>query len=175
MDKKIKIKSKSSALFGKKVNLPIDGEVEISTDGTLEVSEKCANLLVEKTEHYSYVESETKKDDSKDDSTKKVTKPVTDKKADKKAVKVEKTEELEDEEDESEEDESENEDEQEDEETEDEDDSEDNVPLTKESLNELEIEDLISILKDAEIEEDKYSKFVTKKGLLINFILKTIK
>lgn len=167
---KVKIKAKSTSMYGKKINLPIDGEVKIDENGILEVSSECANLLVEKTENYSFVEEKeatTKKDDKKKSETEKSKKSETTKKSSKKVEEVE-------------EDEEETEDETSDEETRDDsDDSEDeeedeDVTYTKEDLNALEITDLIEILKEANISEDKYEKFKTKKGLLINFILKTL-
>lgn len=175
---KVKIKAKSTSMYGKKINLPIDGEVKIDENGILEVSSECANLLVEKTENYSFVEEKeaatTKKDDKKKSETEKTKKSETTKKSSKKV-----------EEDEEETEDEETEDETSEEET-DEDDSDDNsddsedeeededVTYTKEDLNALEITDLIEILKEANISEDKYEKFKTKKGLLINFILKTL-
>lgn len=173
---KVKIKAKSTSMYGKKINLPIDGEVKIDENGILEVSSECANLLVEKTENYSFVEEKeatTKKDDKKKSETEKSKKSETTKKSSKKVEEVE--------EDEEETEEEETEDETSDEETDEDnsDDSEDeeedeDVTYTKEDLNALEITDLIEILKEANISEDKYEKFKTKKGLLINFILKTL-
>lgn len=48
MESKKKIKTVLKDLGGKKLNLPIDGEVTISEDGTVEVSELCCELLVVK-------------------------------------------------------------------------------------------------------------------------------
>lgn len=45
--KKITISSKNQNLWGGKVNLPVDGEVDISKDGKLSVSEQCAAFLAE--------------------------------------------------------------------------------------------------------------------------------
>ena len=149
---KIKIKAKSPNLFGNKIIVPIDGEVSILADGTLEVSVECADILINKTTDYENIDldgSETKKEekvkDSKDNADKAGKK---DKKADSKT----KDESDKDEEEEEEED--------------------DSTPFTKESLEALEIKDLLEILESAEVEPAKYEKFKTKKNLLINFILK---
>jgi len=53
---KILIKSKNVKVYGKKMILPIDGEVTISENGELEVSKECANLLLQ-SENYELVES----------------------------------------------------------------------------------------------------------------------
>ena len=165
---KVKIKAKSTSMYGKKINLPIDGEVKIDEKGILEVSSECANLLVEKTENYSFIEDEqpaplkkdnTKKETKEDDDSKKSSKKS---KTSKKSKKVEEVEETEEDDSSDESDDSDNEEDEED------------VTYTKEDLNALEISDLIEILKEANISEDKYEKFKTKKGLLINFILKTL-
>jgi hypothetical protein len=52
--KKVKIISKNKALFGKAVNLPVDGKVKISESGELEVSQEAAELLVNGSSHYYY-------------------------------------------------------------------------------------------------------------------------
>lgn len=170
---KVKIKAKSTSMYGKKINLPIDGEVKIDENGILEVSSECANLLVEKTENYSFIEDEQPAP-LKKDNTKKETKEDDDsKKSSKKSKKVEEVEETEEDEETSEE-ETEDDDSSDESDDSDNEEDEEDVTYTKEDLNALEISDLIEILKEANISEDKYEKFKTKKGLLINFILKTL-
>lgn len=44
---KIEIKTSKEQLANKKINLPLDGEVQIGEDLCVEVSEECANLMVE--------------------------------------------------------------------------------------------------------------------------------
>lgn len=46
--------------------------------------------------------------------------------------------------------------------------------FTKEDLSKLEIKDLVEILENAGIDKSKYDKFTSKKGLLINYILKNL-
>lgn len=179
---KVKIKAKSTSMYGKKINLPIDGEVKIDENGILEVSSECANLLVEKTENYSFIEDEqpaplkkdnTKKETKEDDDSKKSSKKSETSKKSKKVEEVEETEEDEEDEETSEE-ETEDDDSSDESDDSDNEEDEEDVTYTKEDLNALEISDLIEILKEANISEDKYEKFKTKKGLLINFILKTL-
>lgn len=46
--------------------------------------------------------------------------------------------------------------------------------LSKESLEKLTIKDLLVILEDSGVDKSSYSKFISKKSLLINFIIKTL-
>jgi hypothetical protein len=169
MDKKIKIRVSELAMYGQSVIVPNDGEVSIDSDGILEVSEETAKLLLENTSSYVEVGTDGKATTSKDKAVKTTTKA----KKVEAVVEEEETEEEETEEEETEEEETEEE-ETEEEETEEEE-TEEETGLTKESLSELEISELIDILKTAKIEKASYAKYVNKKGLLINFILKTIK
>jgi TATA-binding protein-associated factor Taf7 len=159
MDKKIKIRVSELAMYGQSVIVPNDGEVSIDSDGILEVSEETAKLLLENTSSYVEVGTDGKATTSKDKAVKTTTKA----KKVEAVVEEEETEEEETEEEETEEEETEEEE------------TEEETGLTKESLSELEISELIDILKTAKIEKASYAKYVNKKGLLINFILKTIK
>jgi hypothetical protein len=42
----MKIVTSSKQVFGKKLNVPFDGTVEVSEEGILEVSDKCADVLL---------------------------------------------------------------------------------------------------------------------------------
>lgn len=58
----IKIKAKNPSVKGMKLIVPIDGTIDIDANGVAEVSESAANLLVNKTNDWSYLseKSETK-------------------------------------------------------------------------------------------------------------------
>ena len=136
---KVKIKAKSTSMYGKKINLPIDGEVKIDENGILEVSSECANLLVEKTENYSFIEDEQPAPLKKDNAKKETKEDDDSKKSSKKSEtlkKSKKVEEVEETEDETEEDEETSEEETEDDDSDNEEDDED-VTYTKEGLNAL--------------------------------------
>ena len=50
----MKIKAKNSKIFGIKLNVPVDGLIEIDANGVAEVSEKAANMLVNGTNDWEY-------------------------------------------------------------------------------------------------------------------------
>lgn len=50
----MKIKAKNSKVFGIKLNVPVDGLIEIDANGVAEVSEKAANMLVNGTNDWEY-------------------------------------------------------------------------------------------------------------------------
>lgn len=50
----MKIKAKNSKVFGIKLNIPVDGLIEIDANGVVEVSEKAANMLVNGTNDWEY-------------------------------------------------------------------------------------------------------------------------
>lgn len=56
----MKIKAKNPSVKGMKLIVPIDGTIEIDANGMAEVTEKAAELLVSKTNDWSYVDSEVK-------------------------------------------------------------------------------------------------------------------
>lgn len=182
----VKIKSTDNSVFGKQVVLPIDGETSVSADGILEVSEAAAKLLVENTSDYTYLPDPAKAKETKK-AAEKAEKPAAKKKVETVEETEEETEEEEDDSDEDTEEEetededtdeddtdSEDEDSDDDETEETEDDEEDEPAFTKESLQTLEISDLVAILKEAKVDEAKYAKLIDKKGLLINYILKNV-
>ena len=51
----IKIKAKNPSVKGMKLIVPIDGTIDINANGVAEVSESAANLLVNKTNDWSYL------------------------------------------------------------------------------------------------------------------------
>lgn len=145
---KILIKSKNVKVYGKKMILPIDGEVTISENGELEVSKECANLLLQ-SENYELVESKnlgglggikgSKKEKLSDAKNTQNTKVI----------------------------------EEEDDQEEDGDDDEDES-YTKEQLEELEISDLLDIVKSSGVAKNKYAKIAKDKEKLIEYILSNI-
>lgn len=50
----MKIKAKNSKVFGIKLNVPVDGLIEIDANGVAEVSEKAAKMLVNGTNDWEY-------------------------------------------------------------------------------------------------------------------------
>ena len=50
----MKIKAKNSRVFGIKLNVPVDGLIEIDANGVAEVSEKAAKMLVNGTNDWEY-------------------------------------------------------------------------------------------------------------------------
>lgn len=50
----MKIKAKNSKVFGIKLNVPVDGLIEIDVNGVAEVSEKAAKMLVNGTNDWEY-------------------------------------------------------------------------------------------------------------------------
>ena len=50
----MKIKAKNSKVFGIKLNVPVDGLIEIDANGVAEVSEKAAQMLVNGTNDWEY-------------------------------------------------------------------------------------------------------------------------
>ena len=50
----MKIKAKNSKVFGIKLNVPIDGLIDIDASGVAEVSEKAAKMLVNGTNDWEY-------------------------------------------------------------------------------------------------------------------------
>lgn len=57
----MKIKAKNPSVKSMKLIVPIDGMIDIDANGVAEVTEKAAELLVNKTNDWSYVDSEVKK------------------------------------------------------------------------------------------------------------------
>lgn len=58
----MKIKAKNSKVFGIKLNVPVDGLIEIDANGVAEVSEKAAKMLVNGTNDWEYF-NDSKGDD----------------------------------------------------------------------------------------------------------------
>lgn len=151
MENQIKIRVKAVAMHGKSVKLPGAGLTVINKKGIIKVSAEVAQLLLTNRNDYELYEKEKVEDvKTEEDDTEEDDQTGGD---------------AEDEEDEDDEEDSEDEDEE----------DEDVNPLTKENLEKLEIDEIVQILKDSEIDATKYEKFLTKKGLLINFVLKTLK
>lgn len=57
----MKIKAKNPSVKSMKLIVPIDGMIDIDANGVAEVTEKAAELLVNKTNDWSYVDSDVKK------------------------------------------------------------------------------------------------------------------
>jgi len=160
MDNQIKLKVTKVALHGQTIKLPIIGATKISKKGIIKVSQEVAGLLLVGS-GYELAEKEKKADSSDEDEDE----------GNKGANEDEDSgNDSEDEDEGGEEGDDEDEDENEDSEEDEEDDT-----ITKEDLQKMEIDDIVEILKSQEVPEEQYSKFLSKKGLLINFVLKTIK
>ena len=154
---KILIKSKYVKVYGKKMILPIDGEVTISENGELEVSKECTNLLLQ-SENYELVESKnlgglggikgSKKEKLSD------------------AKNTQNTKVIEEEDDQEDEDDDSNDSED--------DENDEDESYTKEQLEELEISDLLDIVKSSGVAKNKYAKIAKDKEKLIEYILSNI-
>lgn len=57
----MKIKAKNPSVKSMKLIVPIDGMIDIDANGVAEVTEKAAELLVNKTNDWSYIDSDVKK------------------------------------------------------------------------------------------------------------------
>ena len=165
MAKVIKLKVKNPHYWGGKLNLPGVGETKVNKQGILELEEETlASLLLNNTDEYELVEGNGTT----------VTKELHSKK--KKEVVVEEEDEDEEEEEDSDDDEDEDSEEEEDdsddddEEEEDEDEEEEEEDLSTKTLKEL-----IKIAEEAEIPEEDYAKFKSKKALMLNFLKKELK
>jgi len=140
---KQKIKTNNAGLFGKKLNLPIAGEVSISEDGYIEVEANVADLLLNRHDGtfvsaVEVKEIEVEEDEEEDEVE---TEKETPKKPEPK--KEETTEEK-----------------GEKEETEEEEDG----------LEGLKLEELIDLAKDAGFKEPSYRKFKKSEKLMIKFL-----
>lgn len=62
----MKIKAKNPAVKSMKLIVPIDGMIDIDANGIAEVTEKAAELLVNKTNDWSYIDSDVKKQAEKE-------------------------------------------------------------------------------------------------------------
>lgn len=63
----MKIKTNVETAYGKKINLPIDGIVEVGEDGIMEVSEKCAAILLNDSNYISAEDASEETEDGLDD------------------------------------------------------------------------------------------------------------
>lgn len=63
----MKIKAKNSKVFGIKLNVPVDGLIEIAANGVAEVSDKAAKMLVDGTNDWEYVSGEDSGNDNTDE------------------------------------------------------------------------------------------------------------
>lgn len=57
----MKIKAKNSSVKSMKLIVPIDGIIDIDANGVTEVTDKAADLLVNKTNDWNYLDAEDKK------------------------------------------------------------------------------------------------------------------
>lgn len=65
MSKKVKLKTDDSSLFSRKLNIPIDGEVQISKKGVVLVSDDAADLLLAR--HNSFYSTDSKEKEKEDE------------------------------------------------------------------------------------------------------------
>lgn len=136
------------SLHGKKINMPIIGEVSIEEDGTVEVPEKLAKLLVNDDSPWNYKDLKKEKKIIVDD--------------------VDDTEDEEEEED----DDTDGEGSEDDIEKGEEDDEDLNLKTIKENLEKMTLKELVEMAENAEYDVKEYKSFKTNKKLMIAFLTK---
>ena len=136
---------KDNSLHGKKINMPMIGEVSIEEDGTLEVPVELASLLVNEDSPWDYKDAKVKKKTI-----------VTDVLEDKDEDDIEDEEDVEDEKD-----------------TNVEGDEEDvDLKVIKENLEKMTLKELVDMAEKAEYDVKEYKSFKTNKKLMVAFLVK---
>ena len=133
---------KDNSLHGKKINMPMIGEVSIEEDGTLEVPVELASLLVNEDSPWDYKDAKAK--------NKTIVKDA-----------------LEDEEEEDEEDVEDEEDTSVEGDEEDVD-----LKVIKENLEKMTLKELVDMAEKAEYDVKEYKSFKTNKKLMVAFLVK---
>lgn len=162
---KRKLVTSNVQIHGQKITFPIDGEVKVSPEGAVNVSDDLAEILLNGFD--GTFSEEAKKETKKPKTTpsKKKDKEAADDKGAKAPppeAETEKEDDVEDTADKSEDEED----------TADKDDEGANEKLSKDELKELTLEELIETANDLGIDKKEYEKFQKNKMLMINFLYK---
>lgn len=161
---KVKLKTDNAALFGTKLNIPVDGEISISKSGIIIVSEEASKFLLSSHDG-SFYDPEQENEEDDENTSNKSGKQEKGKNDDEDGGEDDTDDDSDQDKDEEDNDEDEEQDDEE-EESEDEDEEEDETT----NLESLELDELIQLAKDAGIKEPSYRKFKNDKDGMVKFL-----